>query len=242
MTFHWNWRSNIGIERHENQDCAGIALGEDYLFAVIADGVFSRPRSGDLARALVTVLVDRAFGLRYQPDSSDVEQWVEDAYHRLRDVRAPRSAASFLAAVFSPQKLLFAVHAGDCRAGIQDKESRIEWKTPVHCLATALEPLSEEELRIHEARNQLTRTFRTKGSCDPQVTELGDEYSHGAALVTDGFWAGLPTSMQSDFFCIDWMPDLNFDDDVSRLAIRWEEASPARTGCADNFYVRVRAV
>lgn len=240
MTFHWNWCSHTGVTRDENQDHAGIALGDDFLFAVVADGVFSRPNSGDLARALVSGLVDRAIDLDHPPSSAEVMQWVVDAHHKMRTGRPPKSAASFLATVFSRERLQFAVHAGDCRAGIQDEFSEIVWKTPVHSLATALRSLPEDELRTHKARNQLTRTFSTKRFCVPEVTELGCAYEGGAALVTDGYWAGLPLCVQQRHFASGWDTGVTCDDDVSRLAIRWKDARPSRSGGEDNLYIKIK--
>jgi serine/threonine protein phosphatase PrpC len=241
MTFHWNWCSHTGVAREENQDHAGIALSDDFLFAVVADGVFSRPQSGNLARALVANLVDRAIGLDHQPGSAEVVAWVADAHLKMKTGRAPKSAVSFLATVFFRERLQFAVHAGDCRVGIQDSISGIAWKTPVHSLATALRPLPEDELRTHKARNQLTRTFNTKRFCVPEITEFDCAYDGGVVLVTDGYWAGLPLHIQQKYFASTWGADVTCDDDVSRLAIRWENTSPLRLGGQDNLYVKIKS-
>jgi serine/threonine protein phosphatase PrpC len=238
MAFHWNWCSHVGIARPENQDYAGIALGEDFIFAVVADGVFSRPRSGKLAQDLVSTLVDCAAAKNRIPESSDVLQWTEDAFQKLKRDREPKSSTSFLAAVFVREQLLFSVHAGDCRAGVLDSNLDVEWKTPVHSVATAIKTLSEAEICSHPARNQLTRTFGTKRFCIPEVIRLGCDYKNGAILATDGYWAEIPKNLQKIIFSSDRQEKYDFKDDVSRLSIQWDESPTIETAEQENLYTK----
>lgn len=118
MRFHWNWWSEKGWERSENQDFAGIAYGGESLLAVLADGVFSRPGSGELAKNFACRLVDHAVEAGVPLDPERILQWIKEIYAELRCPRTPKRAISFLVAVFSANRLVFLVHAGDCRAGL----------------------------------------------------------------------------------------------------------------------------
>lgn len=226
MTFHWNWHSKKGRERKENQDFAGIAHGEGFLVAVIADGVFSRPGSGELAKDFVHCLINRAVSTNALPEIQDVFDWVKGTFEELKCETKPKSSISFLVACFSPTHLMFTIHAGDCRAGLASDHSQIVWKNKVHSLATATVALTEEALREHPMRNQLTRTFGTKRFVEPEVTKINSEYAVGAILASDGFWAGLPSRDQHDAFVSDWGIAEASDDDVSRLLIRWADDDP----------------
>jgi serine/threonine protein phosphatase PrpC len=237
MTFHWHWHSQLGSARFENQDYAAIAMHTDFLFAVVADGVFCRPRSGELARQLTHCLIDRAITIDRHPTALEVRHWLSEAFQHLSDPRAPQSSTSFIAACFSPERLLFAVHAGDCRLGVQS-ESGGDWKTSVHSLANATRTLTDAELRVHPARNQLTRTFNTKRYSEPELTELGCGYVLGAVLATDGFWAELPIDAQRLAYTPAWQADVTCEDDISRLLIHWEPGQPSRTEASINLHIR----
>lgn len=237
MTFHWSWHSTKGLERTENQDFAGITCGEDFLVAVIADGVFSRPRSGELARDFVHCVIDRAAFVRTSPKIQDVLEWVRDTFDELKCQTKPKSSISFLIACFSPTHLLFTIHAGDCRVGLASDVTQVVWKNKVHSLATAIESLTEDALREHPARNQLTRTFGTKRFIEPEVTEINCEYAVGAILASDGFWAGLPPRDQEGAFVSDWVVAKASDDDVSRLLIQWANDDRYMERTAHNLHV-----
>jgi len=238
MSFNWNWCSSKGRSRPENQDCAGIALGGSFLVAVVADGVFSRPRSGELAKALVSNLVNRVVAREHPPESDEVRQWIEDAFHELKSERAPKSSSSFIVATFARDQLLFTVHAGDCRVGTLTPQSDVYWRTPVHSVATAFQALPESELCVHPARNQLTRTFGTKRCCTPEILDFRCAYPGGAVLATDGYWAELPTEFQKEIFSTAWKDQREFEDDVSRLTINWGALPGKRTNASENLYVR----
>lgn len=238
MAFHWKWCSHAGIARPENQDYAGVAVGDEFIFAVVADGVSSRPRSGQLARSLVSTLVDYAAAKGKTPESSDVLRWTEDAFKKLKREREPKSSTSFLAAVFCRDKLLFSVHAGDCRVGVLDFNLDVEWKTPVHSLATAINNLSEAEICSHPARNQLTRTFGTKRFCIPELIKLECGYKNGALLATDGYWAEIPRDLQKIILSSEWQRKYDFKDDVSHLSIRWEDSPIFEVAKQENLYVK----
>lgn len=238
MAFHWDWCSQKGKARTENQDFAGVAYDNRFLFAVIADGVFSRPRSGELAQKLVHRLVDRAIEMDGDVDVQVVKKWIEDVFYELKDEKSAKSSASFLAAGFLEHKLVFVVHAGDCRVGTKNEKKQVVWKNHVHSLATAIEPLSELALCAHPARNQLTRIFSTKRYVEPDITELDHECLDGAVLVSDGFWAGLPMRTHEVAFNTDWTSSEACDDDASRLLIEWKPDLNFENKAAANFYVR----
>jgi serine/threonine protein phosphatase PrpC len=240
MTFHWNWNSTKGRERTENQDFSGIADGEEFLIAVIADGVFSRPGSGELAKDFVQFLVRQAVSINTLPEIQDVLEWVKEAFEELKCETQPKSSISFLVACFSPSHLLFTINAGDCRIGVINDAGQIVWKNNVHSLATATLPLSEDALREHPARNQLTRTFSTKRFVEPEVTHIYCEYPVGAILASDGFWAGLPPKNQHDALVSEGAVETASEDDVSRLLIG--RANHCEAGhCTHNFYVVKRS-
>jgi serine/threonine protein phosphatase PrpC len=237
MRFHWNWWSEKGRERDENQDFAGIAYGSASLFAVLADGVFSRPESGELARNFVCRLVDRAASVSAPLNRELVLQWIKEIFLELKCSKKPKSSISFLVAYFSPQRLLFSIHAGDCRAGLIDKAKNIVWKNQVHSLATATVLLTEDELKEHPARNQLTRTFGTKRFIHPELTEIDCEYQEGAVLATDGFWATIPIEEQNDLLKKK-ITTYKGEDDASLLVIKWGNGIPADEYLAQNLYIR----
>jgi serine/threonine protein phosphatase PrpC len=242
MTFQWNWHSTKGQERTENQDFAGIAHGEDFLIAVIADGVFSRPRSGELAKDFVHCLVNRAVSTNALPEIQDVLEWVKDTFEELKCETKPKSSISFLVACFSPTHLLFTIHAGDCRAGLANDVRQIVWKNKVHSLATATASLTEDALREHPARNQLTRTFGTKRFIEPEVTNINCKYTVGAILASDGFWAGLLQKDQHAALVGEWAVEKASDDDVSRLLIRWANDNRNNGSGTHNLHVVKRAL
>lgn len=240
MGFQWAWVSKAGIVRNENQDYAGILLHDEFLFAVIADGVSSKEKSGELAAKFTTVLVDRAATLDRPPTGDEVAQWVLDAFHQFRRRETVLASVAFLAACFSHEQINFTVHAGDCRIGVRNEHDQVEWKTPVHSLATAIKQLDDNDLRSHPARNQLTRTFGNKRFKEPEIIQLNHEYVGGAALATDGFWACLPIEAQQNAFNAVWHCDESCEDDTSRLLIRPVEEQSENICFGENLYVRGR--
>jgi serine/threonine protein phosphatase PrpC len=238
MTFHWNWCTKAGTSRKENQDYGGIAAHEDFLLAVVTDGVSSRPRSGELARDLVHFLIDRAEKFIGLPTSEQVCQWIKDAFHALKTEQAAKSSTSVVVACFSQEQVLFAVHAGDCRIGVPDDVNGFSWKNQVHSLANGIKELEESELRKHPARSKLTRAFGTKRFVELEVTNLNCFFENGAALVTDGFWAGLPIQEQNCQENPSWKEELNCDDDISRLIVQWKRGEFFEPEAAENFYFK----
>ncbi len=240
MGFIWHWFTKAGSVRQDNQDYAGIAQWGDSLFAVITDGVSSRSDSGPLACALTQYLVDLVIANAHPPTSADLTFYVQEAFERLKQSCSPNASAAFLAAYFSADKLMYAIHAGDCRIGLQSDEGPITWKTEVHSLANATAPLAEESLRGHPARNQLTRSFGTRRYKVPEITTLVCEYAEGATLATDGFWAGLPVQDQHAACGRDWTGPHDNEDDVSRLVIRWNRSPQTWLEDSPGIYVKRR--
>lgn len=128
MGFIWHWFTTAGSARQENQDYAGIAHWENSLFAVIVDGVSSHPESANLARALTQHLVDLVIANARTPTSADITCYVKETFERLKHSGAPDASAAFLAAYFSANKLMYTIHAGDCRIGLQSNERPITWR------------------------------------------------------------------------------------------------------------------
>lgn len=240
MGFIWHWFTKAGSARQENQDYAGIAQRGDSLFAIIADGVSSCPDSGPLACALTRYLVDLVIANDHPPTSANITCYLKEAFISLKQSCSPNASAAFLAAYFSADKLMYAIHAGDCRIGLQSNEGLITWKTEVHSLANATNPLEEDSLRVHPARNQLTRSFSTRRYKVPDITTLACEYAEGAALATDGFWAGLPVQDQPAACSEDWAGPHDNEDDASRLIIKWSHSPQTWPEDISSIYVKRR--
>lgn len=240
MGFIWHWFTKAGSTRHENQDYSGIAQWGDSLFAIITDGVSSCPDSGHLACALTRYLVDQVIANDDPPTSADITCYLKEGFTSLKQSCSPNASAAFLAAYFSADKLMYTVHAGDCRIGLKSDEGPIAWMTEVHSLANAITPLEEDSLRVHPARNQLTRSFGTRRYKAPDITTLACEYVEGVALATDGFWAGLPVHNQHAAFSEDWAGPHDNEDDVSRLIIRWSHSTQTWAEDSAGIYVKRR--
>lgn len=241
MGFTWTWRTKAGIDRQENQDFAGIAELGNSLLAIISDGVSSRSNSAQLTRALTQHLVDELIANHDRPPTiEDVACYLKNAFTSLKQSCSPNASAAFLVAYFYEDRLMYVLHAGDCRIGVRSNEKKIDWKTEVHSLANAIAPLTEESLRAHPARNQLTRSFSLKRLKAPEVSRLACEYLDGAILATDGFWAGLPLQNQSAAFSEDWQDPSDNQDDISHLIIRWGSSPTPKFEEGSGIYVKRR--
>lgn len=144
----------------------------------------------------------------------------------------PVAAVSYLITRVKADRTIQTLHAGDCRLGFTPiaAPKHIDWKTSIHSLANAVQPLAEEQLRSHAARHSLTRTFNSKRYVQPEYQEC--VWTEGSVLVmaTDGFWAELSTAEQcqqlGDYSSMIHQPD---DDSSVLLLTRPESTINFRT-------------
>ncbi|MDR7009325.1 hypothetical protein [Paraburkholderia strydomiana] len=117
----------------------------------------------------------------------------------------------------------------------------MEWKTPVHSLATALGPVDEKALANAEGINQLTRSFATRRFCEPELQQWHLPIPNSAVLGTDGFWAAMTPTAQSQACGQQGETQMRAEEDSSMLLASPAEAfSINHNGDEPNIYVKLR--
>jgi len=241
MPFRFNWTSFKGRASAANQDYAGLTVGQTHAVAVIVDGVSARPSSGIVARELSRRFIDKAYEATAVPTEHDALRWLRATHDEIRSLRLGSGAAAYLIACFDHGSLVFTVHAGDCRFGLVQGAGLVDWRTPIHSLATALGPVEERLLTHAAGRNQLTRSFATRRFCEPELQQWHLSIADSAVLGTDGFWAAITPTAQAQACRQQGQAQLRADEDSSMLL-----ASPAnafsieRNGDDENLYVRLK--
>lgn len=196
MTVISQWYSVKGQKTSDNRDVFAYTRKQDEVLLIVADGATSKAQSGLMAEALCSRIID-AFK---QTSSNPIEYLLSKLPEWQVELRRfyPVAAVSYLIARVQANNLIQTLHAGDCRLGFTPIASpeHIDWKTSIHSLANATQPLAEEQLRNHAGRHSLTRTFSSRRYIQPEYQE--HQWSEGSALVvaTDGFWAELSTAEQ----------------------------------------------
>ena len=196
MTVISQWYSVKGQKTPDNRDVFAYGRKQDDALYIIADGATSKVQSGLMAKALCSRVIDTF----KQTSSNPIECLLSRLPEWQVELRRlyPVAAVSYLIARVQANNLIQTLHAGDCRLGFAPIASpeRIDWKTSIHSLANAIQPLPEEQLCNHARRHSLTRTFNSRRYIKPEYQE--HLWQEGTALViaTDGFWAELSTAEQ----------------------------------------------
>ncbi len=188
-------------DREANQDCMAHRVCADYAVFVVADGLGGH-QAGEKAsqffcRGLITSTE------RYQPHIGSqtqwaVNAWIEAAVARMRELFADdskaRDAHTTCAILYLDHERTVAVHCGDSRI-YRLNPSQMLWRTRDHSLIQQLfdaGEISDWEMGVHPAQNQLTRSINalTPSVVDVQVLkpmQAGETF----ILWTDGFWESI---------------------------------------------------
>ena len=196
MTVISQWFSVKGQKTPDNRDVFAYARKQGDALYIVADGATSKVQSGLMAEALCSRVTDTF----KQTSSNPIECLLSRLPEWQIELRRlyPVAAVSYLIARVQANKVIQTLHAGDCRLGFTPIASPecINWKTSIHSLANAIQPMAEEQLCNHAGRHSLTRTFNSRRYIQPEYQE--HLWQEGSALViaTDGFWAELSTVEQ----------------------------------------------
>lgn len=191
MTVISQWYSVKGQNTPDNRDVFSYARKQDDALYIVADGATSKAQSGLMAEALCSRVIDTF----EQTSSNPIESLLSRLPEWQVELRRlyPVAAVSYLIARVQANNLVQTLHAGDSRLGFTPiaAPERIDWKTSIHTLANAIQPMAEEQLRHHAGRHSLTRVFNSRRYIQPEYQE--HLWQEGSALVvaTDGFWAEL---------------------------------------------------
>jgi serine/threonine protein phosphatase PrpC len=219
MTLTARWVTQKGKHTIDNRDCYGMAeRGGDCLY-IIADGSSSSPRGGELANALVTAVTDEFKTCQKALGQDALKHHIMQAHAILKSA-FPADAASYLIAAYNSCGQLHTLHAGDCRLGRVQNRNRINWLSPVHTLATALRPLTEEALKAHPKRHILTRCFRGKRLAQSEYHSYSLYSEDELVIATDGFWAEASPSNQLTMLKGGSVSGKTFRDDASCLNLK----------------------
>ena len=196
MTVISQWYSVKGQYTPDNRDVFAYARKQGDALYVVADGATSKPQSGLMAEALCSRVID-TFKLTSSNPIESLLSKLPEWQIELRRIY-PVAAVSYLIARVQTNNSIQTLHAGDCRLGFTPISSpeRINWKTPIHSLANAIQPLAEEQFRNHAGRHSLTRTFSSRRYTPPEYQEHQWKVGSGLVIATDGFWAELSPDEQ----------------------------------------------
>ncbi|MFM0051554.1 PP2C family protein-serine/threonine phosphatase [Caballeronia grimmiae] len=240
MPFDFRWSSSKGRTSPSNDDYAGLAVLRSHALAVVIDGVSSRANSGALAQELCRRIIDKAVESRSLPSEQQARLWLRKTHEEIVQLRLGPAAAAYMIACFDEESVLFTLHAGDCRFGLVGVDGTLDWKTPIHSLATALTPVHEDVLAQAEGRNQLTRTFATRRFAEPEYREWRLAVSSAVVLGTDGFWASTEPETQA-LACSSEAVGLAFCQEEDSSVLLAAFASSFSVHCPDgtpNLYVK----
>jgi serine/threonine protein phosphatase PrpC len=234
-----NWVSQAGKRTKDNRDCGGVGIRAEEALCVVLDGSTNGPNGGELARRITQELIDWYV-------TADGEMTAETFTARLRQIHEtlakayPRDSASYMIVNIRPNAAL-ALYAGDCLLGRRNTESRIEWLSRPHTLASATGETSLASIADLPARHLLTRSFRARDFLLPEaiLTKIDGEL----LIATDGFWAELSPSEQARFMDGHAIPMAAEGDDRSLLQFRFADSTQDGDirSQQKNFYVKRRA-
>jgi serine/threonine protein phosphatase PrpC len=212
------WQSRGGTLAPDNRDYCGIAEAYGTNLCILADGATGTPHSGELARALVCHFLESFKRTQQSLTSEGAITLLKQAHGDLRR-QYPADSASYIVAFKTDDPIINTIHAGDCRLG-RVTQNRIQWLTPVHTLATAIQNLEDHVLRADPNRYLLTRSFKGRRFQEPEcnIHKLDDKHEV-MVLASDGFWADLEESKQLDLLSESPLEMKAFSDDTSCL--RW---------------------
>ena len=234
--FHFRWRSFQGTITSDNRDFCAIGQKEDTAIYVLVDGASKGPSGGELARSLAQRLVDGFIALEGFCDERQVVELLSQAYQALKH-QFPADTASYVMLVCEGDEITY-YHAGDCRVGRLHTDGSVDWISNVHTLANATGPLPEQELVSHPDRHILTRSFRTKGQCEPDNGRIALDPGMSLILATDGFWADTPPAKQHRLVVQNEMDGFETTDDLSFLVLGPEEVDEQIPTDCENLYVK----
>lgn len=153
----------------------------------------------------------------------------------------PRGSASYVILHAAENQPILVLHAGDSLFGKVADRSEIQWQTEPHTLGNALAKVPLPELAKLPARHRLIRSFRSRGSIAPEVTNV-DLTADTLLAATDGFWAELSQADQMSYLDGHRCESMRGYDDCSVLCMNITETNyPETTFSAEaaaNFYVR----
>ncbi|WP_223589891.1 PP2C family protein-serine/threonine phosphatase [Pseudomonas sp. A-R-19] len=218
-------RSVKGRARKANNDRVGVLCdGESGLF-VITDGT-SKTGSGQLAEHFVKgVLAAYQKQLDQGGDITEheaVEQLLCSVLSELHPTLFAEQTGTmcYLVGVVAHGKLTLA-YEGDCSCGVVTPASTIEWVTPPHCKANWRRASSHRELAQDPARNWITRCLKANRAPAPDFVFHQVVVGERLVFVTDGFWAELTESQQSNLLVA---PDSDFiavEDDITWIDVQF---------------------
>jgi PPM family protein phosphatase len=190
------WYTQQGPLTSDNRDFCGIAEIHGISVCILVDGATGSPKCGELARDLVSFLLESCVCLDSPPSQEILINCLERAHVGLRR-QYPSDVASYIIVLQDNSQTLTAIHAGDCRLGMIANDGSINWLTCVHTLANAIQSLSDDELRMSSDRHKLTRSFKGKRfeTPDCEIFNLKD-CCDALLLASDGFWADLSDEEQ----------------------------------------------
>lgn len=187
-----------GSHTDDNRDVIAYAKSpcESATLIIVCDGATSSPNSGEFARRLTDLLLDR-FSTFTPEDVTHERSLIAALRHAQKTLQKEFvcAAASILLALVQGQQLLL-LGAGDCCLGVIWKGTQLSWISRVHTCANMINEMPIEHIKKDPRRHQLTRVFKAKRFCDLMIERHTLAIGTKIIIATDGFWA-LPEVDQS---------------------------------------------
>lgn len=214
----FSWITFQGKLTEDNRDSYGASVHEKAQCYVVADGSTGSPYGVETAQALTRRIIDC---FDKDAEGFDENRAFECLKELQRDLKMSYTSgvASYVVAIIAGDKVKV-IWAGDCCLGNFNDDFSILWKTPVHTLANALEPMTLEEISGNKDRHVLTRSFKCKRYVEPDYLEFSLNDFNKIVLATDGFWAGLSSEKQARVLREEENLDGLVQDDTSVLLIK----------------------
>ncbi|MHB8719010.1 MAG: PP2C family protein-serine/threonine phosphatase [Candidatus Dormibacteria bacterium] len=183
--------TSIGNVRTENQDrVAAVALRDDGLALLVADGMGGMPRGGEAATVATAVATARLRGAAATTaDALEALMDANAAVGRLRDRLAGQPGTTMTLALLAAEGGVAIAHAGDTRAYVisgtvaRPVTEDHSW-AGLEVRRGALPPGSE---RRDPRRNQVTVAL-LGDPIQPQVTSVAVRAGEVVMICSDGFW------------------------------------------------------
>ena len=178
--------------RPENEDSVGSMQKEDMACILVADGLGGHG-GGATASSLASEVILEAFA----ENGAAEPEWVDSLFQSINQIILDKQTPvckmkTTCAVLFIKGEKACWAHLGDSRLYhfMNGKIAHITDDHSVSQMAVLSGDITKEQIRFHEDRNRVLRSFGVEGMVKPTICEEAVEAGvfHAFLLCSDGFW------------------------------------------------------